>query len=730
MQCLYCGKPLGLLRELADGEFCSREHRQRYRTITKRAFGRLMDSRPEPAPFAAPAPLPKVVLPLPQTASPRAGLMKLKPARPRPISVAAARERSPAGPVFQFYNTLMAPCMPVTQGALALAPASSWPLRAPEAAFSPGVALVAAESLAFHPEVAALSPAFNQLQPIDVPLEALTGAVSRQPATEPLSLAPCIQESAAALVPTNGIAYLQASFGPSFEPAKPAPELCGSLPCAPHAKVNAAARAPQMQMAGAPEPLAWAPRPVLPELKVNLLAASVPAASVVVAEARQADAGFEPMQAAAAVISSRRPAMGLAPQQLREPPAVSLLPFPPRPANYACRAAAGAEALPFAAPAPRRLELSLAADRLALRATTALREEVFGADMAADPAGHVVRPNIGTGSVLPALASLFKYGKSSREVGALPHLTEGLTPQNRVAFPVAYRELPMPVQNPRIPSRSELRIVETFEYLKPMDEPPVDILQSLVRLWKTAPVYLRFAAATACLILLMWAVIPGHTVSNMVASRWGVIGEKIEQRAAIELTEDFRDDMSQWTGSGDWVQSWRISRTGYVRPGNLALYQPSMQMKDYRVEFLMQIEQKAVGFAYRATDRENYYAAKLKIAKPGPMPVLSLVRYPVVHGEEGPKVEIPIRILLHNNTPYRVQLTVKGQGYSTSIEGQLVDFWTDSRLQTGGFGFFSDTGESARVYWMRLSHQNDFVGRICAYIRQPAIPRRRTEILQ
>lgn len=206
--------------------------------------------------------------------------------------------------------------------------------------------------------------------------------------------------------------------------------------------------------------------------------------------------------------------------------------------------------------------------------------------------------------------------------------------------------------------------------------------------------------------------------------------QQIERRAAIELTEDFRDDMSQWTGSGEWAQSWRVSKAGYVRPGRLALYEPSMQMRDYRVEFLAQIEQRAVGFAFRAKDQENYYAAKITVAKSGPLPVLSLVRYPVVGGRVGPKVEVPIRLMLHNNTPYRVQFMVKGKDFSTSIEGQLVDFWTDDRLQVGGFGFFGDAGESARVYWMRLSHQDDFIGRVCAYIHQPALPRRKTEVLQ
>jgi hypothetical protein len=268
-----------------------------------------------------------------------------------------------------------------------------------------------------------------------------------------------------------------------------------------------------------------------------------------------------------------------------------------------------------------------------------------------------------------------------------------------------------------VPRSSGLRIVETFEYLRPLEDPPFDLFQSLMRFWRTAPVYLRFAAVSACLILLFWAYVPGGGLARLIASRWDQVQAGIQDRAAVELSEDFQGDMAGWQGDGDWTRTWQKSNAGFVRPGRLALYQPSMQMREYQVEFLMQIEKTAMGWAFRATDPENYYATKITMVKPGPLPVLSLVRYPVIGGRAGPRVEVPIRVLMHNNTPYRVQLTVSGDGFSTAIEGQLVDFWRDDSLKAGGFGFFGDTGESARVYWMRLSHQNDFIGRVCAYLR-------------
>jgi hypothetical protein len=52
----------------------------------------------------------------------------------------------------------------------------------------------------------------------------------------------------------------------------------------------------------------------------------------------------------------------------------------------------------------------------------------------------------------------------------------------------------------------------------------------------------------------------------------------------------------------------------------------------------------------------------------------------------------------------------------TSIEGQEVDRWTDDTLASGGVGFFSEPGEQARLYWMRLAVHDDWLGRICAYL--------------
>jgi len=73
-------------------------------------------------------------------------------------------------------------------------------------------------------------------------------------------------------------------------------------------------------------------------------------------------------------------------------------------------------------------------------------------------------------------------------------------------------------------------------------------------------------------------------------------------------------------------------------------------------------------------------------------------------------------VMVHNNTPYHVAVTVAGNHIVTSIEGQEVDRWIEDQIPSGGVGFYSDAGERARLYWMKVSKNEDFLGKVCAYL--------------
>ena len=203
-----------------------------------------------------------------------------------------------------------------------------------------------------------------------------------------------------------------------------------------------------------------------------------------------------------------------------------------------------------------------------------------------------------------------------------------------------------------------------------------------------------------------------HTSGGAIAR----VRTAIQNRAAVEMTDTFRGMQAFGATPKALPVGWSRHKDGYVKTGELALYHPSQTFSDYRLEFFGQIENKAIGWAVRAHDGQNYYGMKFKIVEPGLRPVIAVQHYPVVDGKKGQPVETPLSVMVHNDTPYHVAVDVRGNRVVTSIEGQEVDSWTDDTLKVGGVGFFSDAGESARLYWMRITKNQDWLGRVCAYL--------------
>jgi hypothetical protein len=165
-----------------------------------------------------------------------------------------------------------------------------------------------------------------------------------------------------------------------------------------------------------------------------------------------------------------------------------------------------------------------------------------------------------------------------------------------------------------------------------------------------------------------------------------------------------------------FAPGWSRHTDGYTRPGDLALFGPSMNYKDYRLEFLGQIETRSIGFVVRAHDKENYQAMKLKVLEDGLRPVIAMVHYAVVAGKKGAAVETPLSVMIHRNTPFRVSVDVKGNRLTASIEGQRIESWRDQMPARGGVGFFADAGERARLYWMKVSKNQDWLGVVCSFL--------------
>jgi len=195
------------------------------------------------------------------------------------------------------------------------------------------------------------------------------------------------------------------------------------------------------------------------------------------------------------------------------------------------------------------------------------------------------------------------------------------------------------------------------------------------------------------------------------------VKQAMAKRAAVELTDSFAGGMAAWGGEPrGGVSGWSRQPGGYVRPGHLALFRPSLDFTDYHMEFLGQIESKGMSWVMRAHDDRNYVAMKFHVVEPGAWPVVTMVHYPVREGRTGAKVETILAVRVANNTAYHIEVAVKGNQFVVSLEGEKVDSWTDEAPSSGGVGFFSEATERARLYWVRVYKNDDWLGRLCGFI--------------
>jgi hypothetical protein len=186
----------------------------------------------------------------------------------------------------------------------------------------------------------------------------------------------------------------------------------------------------------------------------------------------------------------------------------------------------------------------------------------------------------------------------------------------------------------------------------------------------------------------------------------------LRSQGAVKYMEQFDGQLTDWTTSArdGWVRE-----SGFVRPGKLRIWTPTKAMSDYQFEFAGQIEKKALGWAFRATDAKNYYGTKIVIAKPGPLPRAELVRYAVIDGVVKFRSQLPLPAVVHPETMYRVKVNVRGDAFATYLNGQVVDTGADHTLRAGGVGLFSDTGESSLVSWVSLTSRDGALGQIMSY---------------
>ena len=320
------------------------------------------------------------------------------------------------------------------------------------------------------------------------------------------------------------------------------------------------------------------------------------------------------------------------------------------------------------------------------------------------------------------------------------------SPRAEVPEPSAIHEIP-PVSLPRFAARPIFeRVEEQDRPPEPREEEPAftQIFSMSGGLPASEHKAERYAivgtAAAVTVVLALWFAVgsaksgrvpPNQSVVQVAASSnteahpepgsfrhpmsWLRIAAS--QRAASHLADNFDEGMAAWgMQAKGWAPGWTHSPEGYVHPGRLALFQPTLHYANYRMDFLGQIENNGMSWAVRGKDAQNYYAMTARILRPGLRPVLSMAHYPVVQGEPGHMVELPLSVMIHNGVTYHVSVEVYGSHYRVFIEGEEVDSWSDDTLPTGGVGFFSEAGERARIYWVQVSRNDDWLGWLCGHI--------------
>jgi hypothetical protein len=249
-----------------------------------------------------------------------------------------------------------------------------------------------------------------------------------------------------------------------------------------------------------------------------------------------------------------------------------------------------------------------------------------------------------------------------------------------------------------------------------------------------------FAFLTVGALLLAAVMLPGPSGSapqpslDQAVNRGPIdrVGDAfsnlVRSQAPITLHDDFTKGLKDWTTvvmrNAPKVDDMKIASGGanIVHPGNLRIWNRSVSLQNYQMEFKGVLEKKSLSWAFRASDAKNYYATKIIITKPGPLPNAGLVRYVMMNGRVWDPVQLPIPVTLERGGNYKVRVSVQDDRFITYLNGQVISSWSDKRLHRGGVGFFSDEDDPQKVDWVSLSERDSFLGRVLAHFSMIVMP--------
>jgi hypothetical protein len=207
----------------------------------------------------------------------------------------------------------------------------------------------------------------------------------------------------------------------------------------------------------------------------------------------------------------------------------------------------------------------------------------------------------------------------------------------------------------------------------------------------------------------------GHPVAFEAVGGAPSLRARVANRSSIDLKEDFSAGFGFWEGGRAWSRSWRRDPEGIARPGQLALYQPSVPMKDYELTLLAAVEHRSISWVVRARNLRNYVAVRMNLASTGAGQPSSLERWTVKEGRVTHRRSVGIETPLSAARAMRVRMEVHGPVFKTLLEDRVVDVFTDTTHATGGVGLFASPEDQPRIYRLEVTHQQDFLGKLCSF---------------
>lgn len=150
-------------------------------------------------------------------------------------------------------------------------------------------------------------------------------------------------------------------------------------------------------------------------------------------------------------------------------------------------------------------------------------------------------------------------------------------------------------------------------------------------------------------------------------------------------------------GEGGWVEGWGGDPSGLHVGRQITIYRPSLKLSDYRIEFQASIDLKSIGWVFRAADPENYYAMKIATVSTTLPLKVALFKYLVANGKQIQVGRVPIDLPVQPDTVFNVREDVRGPHFTTYIQGQQIDSWTDDQLKVGGVGLLNEREERGKV---------------------------------